>query len=89
MINVLEGISSRGSGFQVFSENAKFQTELLEHFLAPLFDEAAGRNDENATRVRAHDQFADVSPAMMVLPAPGSSARTNRRGWLQITAVYK
>ena len=54
------GIAARRGGFQIFGENAKLQTELLEHFLAPLLDEAARGNDENAASVGAHDQFADV-----------------------------
>ncbi len=60
VINVLKRIAARGGCFQVVCKDAEFQTELLEHFLAPLIDQAAGGDDDNAPCVGPHDEFADV-----------------------------
>ena len=38
----------------------ELQAELLEEFVAPLLDQAAGRDDQDAAGIGAHDQLADV-----------------------------
>ena len=48
VIDVFKRITARGGCFQVFCKDAELQTELLEHFLAPLIDQAAGGDDDNA-----------------------------------------
>ena len=60
VIDVFKRIAAWGGGLQVFCKDAKLQTELLEHFLTPLIDQAAGGDDDNASSVGAHDEFADV-----------------------------
>ena len=62
VINVFKWIAARGGGFQVFGEDAEFQAELLEHFLAPLIDQAARGDDDNAPGVGTHDEFSNVKP---------------------------
>ena len=57
---VLERIAARRGGFQFFGEDAELQAELLEQFIAPLLDQAAGGDDEDAAGVGPHDELADV-----------------------------
>ena len=60
IIQVLEGISARRGGFEFFGEHAKFQPELLEHFVAPLLNQTAWSDDHHPARVGPHDEFTDV-----------------------------
>ena len=47
--------ASRAAG-----EDAELEPELLEQLVAPLLDQAAGRDDQDAAGVGPHDEFADV-----------------------------
>ncbi len=57
------------------------QLELFPQLILPLLDKAARRADQAALHIAAHDQSRIKSPAMIVLPAPGSSASKKRSGW--------
>ncbi len=46
--------------FEFGRVDAELQSELLEHLVAPLFDQAAGSHDQNAARVSPHDEFANI-----------------------------
>src|ERR1700744_2236567 len=48
--------------FQRGRVDAELQAKFLKKFVAPLFDEAAGGDDQNAARVGPHNQLADVKP---------------------------
>ena len=60
MVNVFKRIASGCCGFQIFGEDAKFQTELLEHLAAPLLHQTTRRNHENTAGIGPHDEFANV-----------------------------
>ena len=62
LMMVFERIAARRGLLQKRRVDAELQTELLEQLVAPLLDEAAGSDDENAAGVGAHDEFADVEP---------------------------
>jgi hypothetical protein len=62
VVNVFKRIATWRGSFQVFGEDAEFQAELLEHFLAPLIDQAAGGDDDDTPGVGAHDEFTDIKP---------------------------
>lgn len=49
---------------------------FAEKFVLPLFGQTAGADDKAALEIAAGHQFLDKQAVMMVLPAPGSSART-------------
>ena len=57
---VLEGVAAGGGLFERRRVDAELQAELLVELVAPLLDQAARRDNENAAGVRAHDEFADV-----------------------------
>ena len=64
----------------VVRENLEGQLKAAVELVLPLFRETAGTDDEAALEVSAGDELLDEQPAMMVLPAPGSSASRKRRG---------
>ena len=65
----------------VARQDVELETEFLGHFVLPLLDEAARRDDQAAFQVASDQQSLISSPAMIVLPAPGSSASRKRSGW--------
>jgi hypothetical protein len=65
----------------VVGENLEGQVKAPVELVLPLLGQAAGADDQAALQVAAGDQLLDEQPAMMVLPAPGSSASRKRSGW--------
>ena len=66
----------------VLGEDLEVQAELLPQLVLPLLDQAARGDDQAPLNVAADHQLLDQqSPAMIVLPAPGSSASRKRSGW--------
>jgi hypothetical protein len=62
--------------------------ETAIKLVLPLLGETAGANDQARWRSpRAISSFIS-RPAMIVLPAPGSSARRKRSGWRGSMASY-
>ena len=64
----------------VVGKNLERKIETAVQLVLPLFSKAARANNETALQIAADNQLPDKQPAMMVLPAPGSSARRKRRG---------
>ena len=58
----------------------KLQAEFLEKLVAPLLDQAAGRHDEDAVRIGAHDQLADVEPGHDRLACAGVIGQDEAQG---------
>jgi hypothetical protein len=65
----------------VVGQDFEGQIEAAIELVLPLLGETSRADDETALQVAAGDQLLDQSPAMMVLPAPGSSASRKRSGW--------
>jgi len=61
-------------------QNLKRQPKLQIQLVLPLIDQAPRRHDQTTLDVLAQNQLLDVEPAMIVLLAPGSSAKRKRRG---------
>ncbi len=57
---IVERVAAGRGLFQMRRVNAEFEPKFLEQFVAPLLDQTSGSNDENAVRIRPHDEFADV-----------------------------
>ena len=57
---MLKRVVARCSAFGLTGEEAKFEVEFIEEFISPLFDEAAGGDDQDAVSIGSHNQFAQV-----------------------------
>jgi len=79
-ILLLERVA-RARGFDLVArQDVEVQVEPLGQFVLPLLDEVAGRNDQAAFEVARTISSLMNSPAMIVLPAPASSASRKRIG---------
>ncbi len=58
-VMVVEGVSAARLFDLLSRKQRKRQAELLEHFVLPLLDQAAGGDDQHALGIRAHQQLAD------------------------------
>ena len=58
-VEVVEGVAAAGLLDLLTREQREREAELLEHFVLPLLDQRAGRDDEHALGVGAHQQLAD------------------------------
>ena len=71
----------RGHFELVVGEDLEGQVETAVEFILPLLGQAAGQTTRQRCRLpRAISSFIK-RPAMIVLPAPGSSASRKRSGW--------
>src|SRR5262245_13885072 len=70
---------ARGLQF-VVGQDLECQVEAARELVLPLLGEAAGADDETAPRSPRAISSLMSSPAMIVLLAPGSSARRKRSG---------
>ncbi len=59
-VDVFKRIAARGSHFHVSGKDVELQPELFEHFLAPLIDQTARRDDDDAPGIGPQNEFADV-----------------------------
>ena len=73
--------SCRAAASSIVREDVEWQIESLLEFILPLLDQIPRADDEASAQIAARQQFLDQSPAMIVLPAPGSSASRKRSGW--------
>ena len=58
-VDVVKRIAAAGLLDLLAREQRERQTELLEHFVLPLLDQAARRYDQHPLGVGTHQQFAD------------------------------
>ena len=75
-----EGVAGSSSLDAIVRQDLERQLKAAIQFVLPLFDQAARADHQAAGQVAARDQLLDDSPAMIVLPAPGSSASRKRSG---------
>ena len=69
-------------GFElVVGEDLEGQVEAAVELVLPLLGQAAGQTTRQRCRSPRAISSLMSSPAMMVLPAPGSSASRKRSGW--------
>jgi hypothetical protein len=76
-----ERVSRDGWFDLIASQNVEAESEFFGHFVLPLLHEVAGRDMRQRSRSPLIISSLMSSPAMMVLPAPGSSASRKRSGW--------
>lgn len=60
VIEILEGISGGRRGLKSGGEDIELKPEFFEKFVAPLLDQAARSDHENAPGIGPHDKFTDV-----------------------------
>jgi hypothetical protein len=58
-VDVVEGVAATGLLDLLARKQRERQAELLEHFVLPLLDQAAGSDDQHALGIGAHQQLAD------------------------------
>ena len=74
---------ARGRGLhQPVVRMSNRRPNFLRQLRLPPLDQAPGSDDEDCSKVPSQDEFADEEPGHDRFPAPGSLARTNRRGCL-------
>lgn len=76
-----EGIAGDRCFDLIAGKKIEVQAELLGHFLLPLFDEAAGRDNQTALQIAADQKLLDQQPGHDRLAGAGSSASRKRSGW--------
>lgn len=62
LMMILERVIRRRRRFEGRRVDVELQAELLEQLVAPLIHETTGGDDQDASRVGPHDEFADVKP---------------------------
>ena len=67
---VVERVPARRGRFEQRRVDAEFEPELLEELVSPLIDETSRGDDQDASGVGPHDEFADVEPRHDRLPGP-------------------
>ena len=75
-----EPVAAAGGFELVIGEDLEGQLEAPVELILPLFGQRARTDDQAALEVAAGDQLLDQQAAMIVLPAPGSSASRKRSG---------
>jgi hypothetical protein len=76
------GVELGGPGGGGRVDHIILEPEPVEQLLLPLLDQAARRNDQATGEIPRSSSSFTYRPAMVVLPAPGSSASRTRNGVL-------
>ena len=70
----------RAASSFVVRQDLEGKLKATVKLVLPLLSQVAGANDETTLQVSMHDQFLDEQSAIIVFPAPGSSASRKRNG---------